>query len=202
MPQPHRRTATRVRGGRVQKKNNWQVSPDDYYARPRDDIRLDRRPPGAGYRHLLTIEDVRSFLRLLPDWDEIGLGLNAVVLDTRLESDVLGWHLPRVVGVCAWERHLWSIGDVFFVASAAPLLKRLDVKFRRLPNYRYELRWTEWQAKAFQLLDVLVHELGHHHDRVTTHGRRGSARGEPYAERYASRVAEAVWPAFTRAFPA
>ena len=57
----HRRTATRVRDGRVQKKNNWELDRGDYFAREQDDIRLDRLPPGRGYRHLLTIADVRAF---------------------------------------------------------------------------------------------------------------------------------------------
>ena len=65
---------------------------------------------------------------------------------------------------------------------------------------RLEARWTEGQARAFQLLHILPHELGHHHDRITTRSQREAARGEPYAESYAQRVLEAVWPSYARHF--
>jgi hypothetical protein len=53
----------------------------------------------------------------------------------------------------------------------------------------WELRWTEAQARGFMLLDVLVHELGHHHDRLTAHAMaaRRAPRGEPYEMAYAKR---------------
>ena len=60
--------------------------------------------------------------------------------------------------------------------------------------------WTEAQARAFQLLHILPHELGHHHDRMTTRTRRYAARGEPYAEEYANRVLDDVWPAYISRF--
>jgi hypothetical protein len=49
------------------------------------------------------------------------------------------------------------------------------------------------------LTDVLVHEFGHHHDRMTTHGGR-AARREPYAEQYARRVRAEVWPEYVQRF--
>ncbi len=200
MPKPHRRTATRVRDGQVQKKQNWTPDRGDYHARSQDGIRLDRRDPGPGYRHLITLEQLRSFLDLLPDWEDVAIGLDAIVLDTRTDQEVLGWHFPGVVAVCAWERDLWQVADVAFVARAVDLLKLLIVEVRLLPSDRYELRWTEAQARAFQLLDVLPHELGHHHDRVTSRRQHRAGRGEPYAESYAERVRETVWPAYTKIF--
>lgn len=104
------------------------------------------------------------------------------------------------VEICAWERELWSVADVSFVASAFELIELLRVKGRSLPGDRYELRWTEAQARAFQLLDVLPHELGHHHDRITSRHERRAERGEQYAERYAASVRESVWPAYIRVF--
>jgi hypothetical protein len=48
-------------------------------------------------------------------------------------------------------------------------------------------------ARAFQLLHVLLHELGHHHDRMTTRAGRYSCRGEDFAEHYSRRYAERIW---------
>jgi hypothetical protein len=42
-------------------------------------------------------------------------------------------------------------------------------------------------------MHVLLHELGHHHDRITTRSQRDAARGESYAEAYAMRYVEALW---------
>ena len=63
----------------------------------------------------------------------------------------------------------------------------------------YELCFTEGTARAYLLLHIFLHELGHHHDRMTTRTRRGS-RGEPYAEAYAHAHAETVWTRYMDAF--
>jgi len=62
------------------------------------------------------------------------------------------------------------------------------------------VRWTETTAKAYQLLHVFLHELGHHHDRMTTRSRSTAARGEPYAETYAERYADRIWDAYEAEF--
>ena len=59
---------------------------------------------------------------------------------------------------------------------------------------------TEGQARAFQLLHVLLHELGHHHDHMTTRSRRSAARGEWFAENYASQYEAQVWNDYLRRF--
>src|SRR6188768_1229216 len=71
---------------------------------------------------------------------------------------------------------------------------------RSTPFGDLELRWTEPQARAYQLLHILPHELGHHHDRITSRSGRRIGRGESYAEAYANRVLEQVWPAYARVF--
>jgi hypothetical protein len=55
------------------------------------------RPPGSP--HLVTVEQLRAFMGLLPDWDEIAVGLDAIVLD-RYDPEAFGWHHEgRRVGV-------------------------------------------------------------------------------------------------------
>jgi hypothetical protein len=63
-----------------------------------------------------------------------------------------------------------------------------------------QLEWTESQARACQLLHVLLHELGHHHDRMTNRSKTRAARGEPYAERYALRYEAGIWDAYLQEF--
>lgn len=187
----------RVRNGRVQKKNNWRPDRSDYFAVRQDEVRVDRRAPGRGHRHLITVAQLRAFLELLPDWEEVAVGLDAIVLATN-EPGCMGWHYDGVVAVCAWEQTLWWT-DAHPAWAQDELLDRLGVDRVKVGG-RLEVRWTEEQARAYQLLDVLPHELGHHHDRMTTRSKRRAARGEPYAERYASRVLDVVWPAYVRRF--
>src|SRR5690348_1356674 len=184
----NRRTAPKVRGGRVQKKNNWAPT------RPPDEIRLERRDPAYGCRHLITIAQLREFIELLPDWDEIALGLEAIVLDS--DDDSMGWHLPGIVAICAWEQDLWwDETTPEWIAEHAHLLELLGVERRGKA-----VCWTEPQARVFQLLHILPHELGHHHDRMTTRSKAEAARGEPYAEAYANRALELLWPAYSARF--
>ena len=226
MPAPRRRSAMKVRGGRVQKKNNWRLDRDDYFAVPQAEIRIDRRDPGWGHRHLITVAQLRTFVDLLPDWDAVAVGLRAIVLDSA--EDCMGWHDRGVVAICAWEHELWwDVVELDWVLEHQRVLDRIGVEHRLLTKQEAferscdvdlpkhlralerrfvekrqcaEICWSEAQARAFQLLHILPHELGHHHDRMTTASRRQSARGEPYAERYAHQVMDVVWPAYARRF--
>jgi hypothetical protein len=221
MAQMNRRSAMKVRNGRVLKKNNWRLEPRDYRALPQSEIRLDKRRPADGSRHLITIAQLRRFISLLPNWEEVAVGLDAIVLDSA--DDCAGWCAPGVVAICAWDPNLWEWWSASMVEEHAHILDLLEVE--RVPieqsdEYRefvedlaalgikrtrpgriadVELRWTEPQARAYQLLHILPHELGHHHDRITTRGPR-APRGEPYAEAYANRVLETIWPSYAREF--
>jgi hypothetical protein len=216
--QMNRRSAMKVRNGRVLKKNSWRLDRGDYRALTQAAIRLDRRRPPDGYRHLITIAQLRRFIALLPDWEELAVGLDAIVLDSA--DDCAGWCGPGVVAICAWQRELWDWWSADMVQEHRPILDVLEVECvpieqsvehqefvedlaalgfqvrRRLADT--ELRFTEPQARAYQLLHILPHELGHHHDRITSHRGRRAGRGEPYAEAYANRVLDEIWPSYAR----
>jgi hypothetical protein len=44
------------------------------------------------------------------------------------------------------------------------------------------------------LLHVILHQLGHHGDRMQM------TRGEAFDERYANQMLEAIWPSYVRIF--
>ena len=192
-------------------------------------MRLERRRPADGHRHLVTVAHLRAFLPLLPEWDEAAAGLRGIVLDS--DTDCYGWYQGGVVALCNWEHDLWTLESPGFLAEFATLLDRLGVErvpaqesfFLRdindtirdadaslegaplqpvtVPNATWqEVRWTEAQARAFLLLYTLPHELGHHHDAMTTRNPSELPRGEPYAEAYAHRALDALWEPYTRAF--
>jgi hypothetical protein len=103
-----------------------------------------------------------------------------------------GWHTNGMVGLCAWERELWIDYHPDFVQEHHAILDRLGVRAHP-SDARVVVQWTEESARAYQLLHVLLHELGHHHDRMTTRSRNSAARGETYAETYATRYADRIW---------
>jgi hypothetical protein len=60
----------KVREGRVQRKNRWARTPN-YLTHDMPTLVIDRKNPGPGYRHLATKEELRRFLALLPNWEEL-----------------------------------------------------------------------------------------------------------------------------------
>lgn len=183
------------------KKNNWKPDRGDYYAHAQSEIQIERTDPGSGYRHVVTVAQLREFISLLPDWEELAVGLEAISI-YRGNDEWLGISNPGVVVITAWEQDLWWEGiTTSWVDEASGVLELLGVDIRRseAADDELELRWTEPQARGFMLLDVLVHELGHHHDRRTTKG-TSAPRGEPYANAYARRVQAEVWPEYVRRF--
>jgi hypothetical protein len=61
-------------------------------------------------------------------------------------------------------------------------------------------KFTESTARGHQLLATLLHELGHHHDRMTTKSRVKASRGEGYAEAYALKYAGEIWERYVQVF--
>jgi hypothetical protein len=210
MPPIRRETNPKVRDGKVQRKNRTALSPH-YSQTPQDRPAVDRQRPGEGYRHLLTKQQIYQFIDLLPDWQELSRGLNAVVLAPG-NYRAMGWHQPGIVAICAWEGELEREWDVDFIADHRSVLDRLGVPVGPIfddvedekkwqPNSDYQLcRFTETSTRGFQLMHIFLHELGHHHDRVTTRSKRQASRGEGYAEQYAARYVEQIWERYFKVF--
>jgi hypothetical protein len=245
-----------VRDGQVRRKNCWRGAPD--YARTHQ-VRIERFRPRPRFRHFVSPADITAFLGLLPDWRELAIGLERVVLSA--DTDCLGWHRPGTIALCAWEAHGSVVLFPRFHAEHADVLHRLKVPCRPIVMVRadadrgaetpssdcvacgkpiaedkswyrllgerdvlcddcgycaidlpagsrpeedeapgYLAEFTESTIQAFQLLHVLLHELGHHHDRMTSPRQRDATRGETYAEEYARRYENKIWSAYQRAF--
>jgi hypothetical protein len=193
-----RKSTPKVRDGKVQRKNRAALSLG-YKNYVQNRPQLERERPGAGYRHVLRKGDVERFITLLPDWDELSRDLDAIVLAAG-DPDSMGWYGQGVVAVCAWDRELSRDWRSDFVVEHAPILERLDVSIEAPRRGMQRVHITEESVRAFQLMHVLLHELGHHHDRMTTRSQRRASRGEGFAEEYANRYMEAIWQAYTREF--
>jgi hypothetical protein len=199
MFRPARKSTPKVIDGKVRKKNNWGLSPDYYYAPDPRTVLIDRQRPGVGYKHVIKTADIHRFLALLPDWNNLAVGLNAVLLATG-DDGTDGWHSPGVVAVCAWESDLWRESGSKYYEDHQGIFERLGVECEPTPNGDVLCKWDEPAVRAYQLLHILLHELGHHHDRMTTRKQRRTGRGESYAEEYALRYEAAIWDKYHKAF--
>ena len=194
----NRRSTPKVIDGQVQKKNRHRLTPN-YWNTVQDLLVVDKERAGRGYKHLLSKSDIYEFIEIVPEWDRLAEGLDAILLAAG-EDDCHGWydHLG-VIGICAWERDLWSVVDNYFFDQHANLFKRLGVPCERREQV-YICKFTESTARAFQLLHILLHELGHHHDRMTTRSQRATVRGETYAENWSFKYEAKVWTAYLERF--
>jgi hypothetical protein len=98
----------------------------------------------------------------------------------------------------AWPDDLWIELNTGYFDAHAGIFSRFGVSYDRTEK-TVLCRFTEAQARAFTLLHVFMHELGHHHDRMRQK-HSDSKRGEDYAERFATNRFEELYSAYVRVF--
>ncbi len=155
------------------------------------ELLVRREHPGKGYRHFLTRRIVRSFIEQLPQWTDITRGLDYILL-ARAEPGCDGWYDGKVVAINAWEQDCWRSVPPDYYEEHRLVLKRLNVETVKTGR-NYLCKFGPSSVKAFQLFHVLLHELGHHFDRISSFSRRYSSRGEFYAENYAASYEKWIW---------
>ena len=64
----------------------------------------------------------------------------------------------------------------------------------------YLCQFTAETARAYQLLNIFMHELGHHRDRMGTDSQRRASHGENFALRYAKVNAAYIWDEYQQRF--
>ena len=191
----NRRTATKIVDGETRRKNRHVPTTHRGYV-------IDRESPGKGYRHVLSKRDLQAFLDLIPDWSNLSHRLERIVLAVGSIHD--GYHEfyhreeTGAIFLHAWDEDLWAQLPRTYFEEHRHLFQRFGVSCD-LRDDHVVCRFTEQQARAFVLLHVFMHELGHHWDR-THQKHRHSKRGEDYAERFADRYLEQLFPAYVRIF--
>lgn len=190
-----RKTTPKVVGGKVQRKNRSAETPS-YYNTPQDVPAIDRQRPGAGFRHVLKKRDLIDFVSIVPEWEQLSKGLDVIILAPG-EYDRDGWYNPGVVAICAWERELRRVAVPSYYLEHRDIFDRLGVSCAKHGG-QYVCQFTESTARAFQLLHIFLHELGHHHDRMTTRSKKDASRGESYAESYARRYESLIWQRYQK----
>jgi hypothetical protein len=189
----NRKSSPKVRDGRVQKKNRHGLT-------RLNSLSVGVEGGGKG-RRVLTKEDVWKFLRLVPDWKRVSTHLDLIYLATsdEIEADGEYWLSDQRITLAPWSNDLtMSIDRVAYLEAHGEIFKRLGVPVEETET-GWIARFDEESARAWQLLHIFLHELGHHHYRITK-GRGKSAGDEKYAETYALKLEREIWPRYCEAF--
>ncbi|WP_158261135.1 MULTISPECIES: hypothetical protein [Pirellulaceae] len=181
----------------MQRKNRW--------APTRRGPLVRREQPGRGHKHYICKSDVLKFIDLLPQWEELSVGLNEIILAEAREF-TQGWYRPGKVAICAWEKELLheQYGCDFLDHEA--VYRRLGIPFDHRESIKYPnsdayyVHYDNQSLRAYLLLHIFLHELGHHHDLITTKHQDDCARGESYAEDYAIKYETLIFDRYCEAF--
>ncbi len=204
----NRKTAPKVVGGHVLRKNNHTKTAALGYV-------LDRERPRKGFVHVLRKKDVHDFTDIIPGWAEYSVGLESIIL-SRGEEDAYGlydyyrYEETGVIWLSAWNKdELWLDISVDYFKKHKWLFDQFGLAYEEKvikdPQGRgkfpvWGCYYTVSQARAFMLMRVLLHEIGHHVDWYRSNRRGGCRGGEPFAEKFAEEVFPKVWPAYIDKF--
>ena len=180
-------------GRSYRKLTRGQINPDSSNL-----LTIDRVAPGKGFRHFLLKKDILSFIELLPQWSGLSRGLTQIVL-ARGEAGCDGWYGGNVLAINAWERDLWRVVPPDYYSNHCLLFASLGVECIK-QGRNYLCKFSITAVRAFQLLHVFLHELGHHYDKITTKKKLDVSRGELFAEQYAARYGELIWQRYIERF--
>jgi hypothetical protein len=179
----NRKSTPKVSGGNVLRKNNHKLTPN-YWNTTQKEIQIDSEKPGKGYKHFLKKKDILKFIEIIPNWKVYSQYLDGILLEYGDTSHDGVYYYSGVICISSWPKDKdVELGKGYFKEHKA-LLKRLGVKFTEKRDF-YFCEFNEDQIKAFQLLHIFLHELGHHYDRIKTKFRQSTARGEKFAEDFA-----------------
>jgi len=194
----NRKTSPGVKNGKVQKKHNHKVTPTVRNTKASYPM-VAKEKPGEGHKHFLTKKDILEFIDLLPDWEILSEGLKTIVLSMAYyNADALCTECG-IIEICSWPREKWIKCSKIYYDDHKDLFCKLNVECVKDAK-NYLCKFDTNQIKAFQLLHLLLHELGHHHDRMTTKKRKHSSRGEHFAEEYARKYEAQIWNDYLKRF--
>lgn len=186
----YRKVTPKVKAGTVQKKHRHQYSTRLGYV-------IDRQSTGKGYKHVVTKRDIKDFVAIIPNWAELSDGIELILLSSGTDDYAgLYEHFNRestaIIELPAWENDLWQVFEDWYFEDHRHIFDKLGVAYDKVEE-GWECRFTLSQAKAFTLLHIFMHELGHHVDRMRGKSKRDLRGGEEFAEKYANDWFDRLW---------
>ncbi len=191
-----RKTSTKVVGGRVTRKSRSDLSEVNGYV-------VERVAAGRGFRHVVSPRQLESFIELIPGWREYSFRLERILLSRGYEN-AFGYHeffrreKVATIALCPWPKALWTPISLPFFYEHRRVIEALGVPYD-IGLRRATCRFTVAQAKAFSLLHVFLHEVGHHRDWLRRRGVKLRGK-EQIAEDFANRLFETMLPLYRDRF--
>ena len=154
-----------ARAGRAPLRGPYLPPEQWYEPHERNDgnYRLIVKPPGRGFRHIVTPEEVRARLAQLPDWMLEPLETVQLSQMTRKKriTPCYGMQWGATIYLYPIEENLVET----FAEPPKPAQKiearMYGARWEQSGPRRWSLIWTEDSIRDFYLNNVLIHELGH-----------------------------------------
>jgi len=195
------RPLTRIKGGRPKPKPN-RSDHLRWFPGPPGRFRVVRKPPGRQRYHPAGAEEIERFVGLIPSWEEISCDLDGVMLCAPWQEeypDTEGLYGEHAIILFSWPRQPEERFRHSFTRQLPEVAGRLSLRERR-KDRDYAVTWSPSQARAYVLLFVLLHEIGHHVDWLLCRRGRYARRGESFAEDWAADCRQRIWDCFLQAF--
>jgi hypothetical protein len=191
-----KRLHNRVKRPNAIHNRNFNKSEYDY---PDGEFVIDRKRSAPGYKHLVNEKDLNCFIGLIPDWQELSKGLKAIVMDRGGYDSPMGQYSGGIIVVSAWENEISGEFYIDFLDEHKFILDLIGVDSEPRGKYCY-VDFDRNSAKAFLLLHIFLHELGHHVDCMDSKSRKQPSRGEQFAEDWANEYAEILFDSYVDHF--
>jgi len=184
---PHRHGVPAHKRARSAKRNLKLpfVPPEDWHE-PREDgkgYRIIVQQPGAGYRHILSPEDVRKRLAEFPSWMLADLEVIQFSQMTRKKQSFpcYGMQWGASLYLYPIEESLVEYYNCPPTPAQVNEARMYGGEWSETSPGVWGLRWTEETVRDFYLNNILIHELGHLVDSRNT----GYVARERFAEWFA-----------------
>jgi hypothetical protein len=172
----------------AQRDQRLPFVPPETWHEPRDEAdgyRVVVQPAGAGFRHVVTPDEVRERLAELPtEWIE---PLEVVQLSrmTRKKQSFPCYGLQWGTSIYLYPLEEDLVEHYREPPRPSQLIeaRQFGGRWVEQPRGRWQLIWTEQAVKDFYLHNILIHELGHLLDDRNSR----SADRERFAEHFALR---------------
>lgn len=160
-----RRQVTKARRSLIRKNPDRPFDPTEDWYEPsgQPGYRVIVKPAGPGYRHVVTAEQVRSRLALLPPRFLRDLQVVQLATMTRKKHrfPCYGLQWGTAIYLYPFDENLEEEFDRPPPRSLVVEARMYGGRFQQVEPGLWKLRWTESAARDFCLNNVLIHELGH-----------------------------------------
>jgi hypothetical protein len=170
---PTRSVSRQLHGALLNKRARGQrnerlpfVPPEDWHE-PQDEPKRGYafviQPPGEGYRHILTPEDVRGRLTRLPEWMVAPLQVVQFARMTRKKQSFPCYGMQWGSAIYLYPIETTLVEYYHRPPSPAQCneARMFGVEWVPAEQGLWKLEWTEDSIRDFYLNNILIHELGH-----------------------------------------